>query len=330
MNIPTYNKKLLQNYYISNTLGKGGMSVIYLAVRKKDNFKCAIKLMNYESMSDLSIERFKEEIRITKKVDSPYVARLIDSCFDLENKEFWIAMELVDGTILKNVIERSGTLSKEDVVNYAKQITLGIKAIHKAGIFHRDIKDTNIMVTNLNQIKIIDLGIAIDNESQRLTQENKVIGSVHYMPGEIADYKEKGSVKIDIYSIGIVIYQMLIGCVPFSGDSHLKILAKHKEQSLPKIQNLKPTTSHGLINIIHRCLAKNPYDRYNNMNELYNDLSTCLKPERLSENIINFDQKQRKNLFEWLATRTGTIVIISVIVIILILLIITLILLFSF
>ncbi|UWD34465.1 serine/threonine-protein kinase [Mesomycoplasma molare] len=327
MNNLGYKKKLEEKYKILNMIGGGGMSTIYLAINKANKTKCAIKFMNSNLMDENNIKRFAQEIRIHKKINSPYVIKLLDYCFDRENREFWIVMELIEGTILKNVIERVGSLSKEEVVNYSKQIVLGLKEIHNAGIYHRDIKDSNIMVSTLNEIKIIDLGIAIDNESERLTQENKVIGSVHYMPGEIADYKEKGSEKIDIYSVGIVMYQMLIGSVPFTGYSHVKIISKHKYNPVPKIQVLKQTTSHGLINIINRCLAKNPDNRYRDMSELYRDLSTCLRPDRLAEKIIDYNKPEKKTFLDFWTGKMGNFILYTSLVIVLILLIIVIILL---
>ncbi|WGI36541.1 serine/threonine-protein kinase [Mesomycoplasma lagogenitalium] len=323
------NKKLNSKYKLLTQIGKGGMSVIYLAIKKDDNSKWAIKVMKSEQLDKTGITRFKEEIRISNKVNSPYVIKIDDYCFDPGNNEFWIAMEFVDGTILKNVIERVGSLTENETVNYAKQIVLGIDAIHKAGIYHRDIKDTNIMVSNLNEIKIIDLGIAIDEDSERVTKENNVIGSVHYMAGEIAEYKKKGSPKADIYAIGIVIYQMLIGNVPFTGDTYIKILAKHRESEIPNIKNMKPNTSNGLINVINKCLAKDPNNRYDNMEELYRDLSTCLDPKRMAENELVYKRKVKKGIADFLASKAGMITIWTIFGITLLLLIIVIILLYG-
>ncbi|WP_033161255.1 serine/threonine-protein kinase [[Mycoplasma] collis] len=290
--------KLNEKYQIITLIAKGGMANIYYAIRKSDNLSCAIKVIKLNSPDKKNlIKRFLEEIRIHSKIKSTYVAEIYETFSDSENDEYWIAMEYVEGVTLKNKIDEAGSLPQEEVVEYAKQIALGLKSIHDHNISHRDIKDTNIMITNLNEIKIVDLGIAIDDRTKRITAEQKVVGSPHYVPGEISIYKkEKSAIKIDIYSLGISIYQMLLGRVPFEGANFIEILDKHRNNPVPRIKSLKPTTSNGLINVILKALAKNPKDRYNNMKEFYNDLNTCLEPSRWNEEEISFKEKKTKSL----------------------------------
>ncbi|VEU59523.1 serine/threonine-protein kinase [Mesomycoplasma neurolyticum] len=323
-------KKLNENYQVFNLIAQGGMASVYYAIRKKDNLPCAIKLIKPTIVDkNVSIKRFKEEIRIHEKVKSLYVAKIYDTCFDELNQEFWISMEFVEGVTLKNKIEESGSLNEEDTVEYAKQIALGLKAIHDVNANHRDIKDTNIMITNLNEIKIVDLGIAIDDKTKRVTGEQKVVGSPHYIPGEISTYKrEKSSIKIDVYSLGITIYQMLLGRVPFDGENFIEILDKHRKAPVPRIKSLKPTTSNGLINVILKALAKNPKDRYNNMLEFYNDLDTCLDENRKNEQEISFKEEKPKKIVNLLESNKWFLILIISIAIIIIIIIVIIILLY--
>lgn len=302
-------KNLSEKYKILRKIGEGGMSSVYLAISKIDSLRYAIKVMQSPpNKKAINKKRFLEEIRIAKQIQSPYISKIFDSCFDETNDEYWMAMEYIEGEILKDIIERNGGLTVDLAVNYSMQIAEGMSDIHNSHIIHRDLKTSNIMIDNMNRVKIIDFGIAISRETERHTSTNKVIGSVHYLAPEILESKAINN-KVDIYALGILIYEMVIGKTPFYSDENLaphEIVLKQKNSKIISVNSLNPIIPQSLANIITKATAKKPEQRYESMRMVYFDLQTCLSQERALEEPIDLDRtKKQQSLIDFLASKKG-------------------------
>ncbi|MBE6122669.1 MAG: PASTA domain-containing protein, partial [Erysipelotrichaceae bacterium] len=191
-------------------------------------------------------------------------------------------MEYVQGRTLKQVVQARGALLKEEAVDIMKQLCSAIAEAHKRGIIHRDIKPQNVIVKADGTIKVLDFGIALAKGSMQLTQANNVMGSVHYLAPELAK-GESASVQSDIYALGIVLFEILTGDVPFKAESAVQVALMHMRNEIPDVRSINPTVPQSLENIVIRATAKDKTLRYSSCNEMLEDLRTCLKPERLNE-----------------------------------------------
>ena len=199
-----------------------------------------------------------------------------------DNGNFYIVMEYIDGQTLKQLIKKRGHLTVPEAIDIMLQLTDGLAHAHDSYIIHRDIKPQNIMILEDGMVKITDFGIAMAINASDLTQTNSVMGSVHYLPPEQA--AGKGStIKSDIYSLGILFYEMLAGTMPFRGETAVEIALKHIKDPMPSIRKINPKVPQSVENIIFKATAKNPKNRYNNVRELHNDLKTALDKDRANE-----------------------------------------------
>jgi len=202
-------------------------------------------------------------------------------------------MEHIEGDILKDYIARRSRLTADEAVDFAKQLSLGLAAIHKEGVIHRDIKASNIMVTYHGQVKIIDFGIAITEESDRLTRTDNVIGSVHYIAPEILD-QHPLTPQSDIYALGILMFEMLTGDVPFKESDAVKTALKHKKSVVPSVNKYFDTIPQAVANVVIKATAKDMDKRYKTMIALFKDLETSLDNSRMHEPILDLSAKQKK------------------------------------
>ena len=205
-------------------------------------------------------------------------------------------MEYVTGKTLKQVIRSRGPLVNEEAVDIMKQLCSAISEAHSRGIIHRDIKPQNVIVKADGSIKILDFGIATAKGSMQLTQANNVMGSVHYLAPELAK-GEAASPQSDIYALGIVLYEMLAGDVPFKADQAVQIALKHMREPMPDVRLINASVPQSIANVITRATTKDPNNRYGSCREMLQDISTCLRPERLNERklVLHEDiQKQKK------------------------------------
>ena len=205
-------------------------------------------------------------------------------------------MEYVTGKTLKQVIRSRGPLVNEEAVDIMKQLCSAISEAHSRGIIHRDIKPQNVIVKADGSIKILDFGIATAKGSMQLTQANNVMGSVHYLAPELAK-GEAASPQSDIYALGIVLYEMLAGDVPFKADQAVQIALKHMREPMPDVRLINASVPQSIANVITRATAKDPNNRYGSCREMLQDISTCLRPERLNERKLVLHeniQKQKK------------------------------------
>ena len=267
-------QKINDRYEIIKTIGEGGMANVYLANDTILDRKVAIKVLRGDLSNDEKfIRRFKREALSVSNLSHPNIVEVYD--VGEEDGNYYIVMEYIDGKTLKQLLQKRGALTLTEVIDIMCQLTDGLAHAHEAYIIHRDIKPQNIMIEDNGLVKITDFGIAMALNSTQLTQTNSVMGSVHYLPPEQANGKGS-TVKSDIYSLGILMYELLTGSVPFKGDTAVEIALKHMKEKIPSIRKQNPTIPQSVENIVLKATAKNPKNRYDTVRDMYNDLKTAL------------------------------------------------------
>lgn len=272
---------LNDRYRIIDTIGGGGMANVYLARDTILQRDVAIKVLRMEYANDDEfIERFRREAQSTISLSHPNIVNIYD--VGEEGDIYYLVMEYVKGMTLKQYIQKHAPLPVEQAVDFMQQIIAAIRHAHENGIVHRDIKPQNILVNDHGTIKVTDFGIAMALTGTTLTQTNSVLGSVHYLSPEQA----RGGMatkKSDIYSLGIVLFEMLSGRLPFSGESAVSIALKHLQSNTPSVKRWNPDVPQSLENVVLKATAKDPFHRYEDIQEMEEDLNTALLPERLYE-----------------------------------------------
>ena len=268
-------QKINDRYEIIKTIGEGGMANVYLANDTILDRKVAIKVLRGDLSNDEKfIRRFKREALSVSNLSHPNIVEVYD--VGEEDGNYYIVMEYIEGKTLKQLLQKRGALTLNEVIDIMTQLTDGLAHAHEAYIIHRDIKPQNIMIEDNGLVKITDFGIAMALNSTQLTQTNSVMGSVHYLPPEQANGKGS-TVKSDIYSLGILMYELLTGSVPFKGDTAVEIALKHMKEKIPSIRKQNPTIPQSVENIVLKATAKNPKNRYDNVRDMYKDLQTDLQ-----------------------------------------------------
>ena len=274
-------QKISDRYQIIKSIGEGGMANVYLAYDTILDRNVAVKVLRGDLATDEKfVRRFQREALSASSLSNPNIVEVYDVGED--NGEYYIVMEYIEGKHLKNLIKKRGKLSVSEAVDIVMQITDGLSIAHDSYIIHRDIKPQNIMVLENGLVKITDFGIAMAMNSTQLTQTNSVMGSVHYLPPEQASGKGS-TLQSDIYSIGILFYELLTGKLPFKGENAVEIALKHLKEPLPSIREELPNIPQSVENIIIKATAKNPKNRYADAREMHEDLKTCLSPSRNDE-----------------------------------------------
>lgn len=313
-------KNLNKNFEHFELIGQGGFGAVYSATYRKNGKRYAIKVLDCNDISRKIPNqiRFKNEIDLLKKVNSEHVVKIFGWFFS--GDESYIAMELVDGQSLKDKLKKQKKFTAEQTVSIAKEICQGLADIHKQEIVHRDLKPTNILFNSKNVVKLIDFGISLNEDSKRVTQDNKLVGSIQYIAPELILKSHSPSAQSDIYSLGIIMYEMLSGRLPFNSTDQQVIAMKHVNDPLPPLNGVNDMIPQAVENIIIKCTAKNIEDRYANCYELANDLKTCLNQNRVTESklIIDSKKKNKKSLFDKINSKRFTIILISVFAVLLI------------
>ncbi len=264
-------------YRLEARIGAGGMSTVYRALDETLQRQVAIKLMNREVASDSDqLERFRREARAVAQLSHPHVVGVIDAGED-EGRPY-IVFEYVEGETLKERIRRQGQLPVTEAVAYAIEIARALGAAHARHIVHRDVKPQNVLIDEEGSAKVTDFGIARTLDEEGLTADGRVIGTTDYVAPEQA-LGQPVTGQSDLYSLGIVLYEMLSGEVPYEGDSQVAVAMKHVREDLPDIQFKRPEVSASLAAVIDRATAKRPEDRYADDAELIADLEDVLAIE---------------------------------------------------
>lgn len=268
-------------YQIIRMIGEGGMANVYLANDTILNRNVAVKILRGDLADDEKfVRRFQREAIAASSLSHPNIVEMYDVGED--NGKYFIVMEYIEGRTLKSLIKKRGALTLSEVIDIMLQLTSGIACAHESYIIHRDIKPQNIMILDDGRVKITDFGIAMALNSNELTQTNSVMGSVHYLPPEQAN-GSGSTIKSDIYSLGILMYELLTGKVPFKGDNAVEIAIKQMKDKIPSVCEFNPEIPQSIENVILRACAKNPKNRYDSVSEMYNDILTALNPERANE-----------------------------------------------
>src|ERR687884_690517 len=257
-------------YVIERKLGSGGMADVYLAEDQELGRRVALKLLDDRHASDAQfVERFRREAQSAAGLNHPNIVSIYDRG-DAEGT-YYISMEYLDGRTLKELLVRNGPTPIPIAIDYARQILSALAFAHRNGIVHRDIKPHNIVVGPDGRLKVTDFGIARSGASQ-MTEAGSIVGTAQYLSPEQARGAPVDP-RSDIYSVGVVLYEMLTGKVPFTGDTPVEIAMKHLSQVPELPSELRPNIPHDLDAVVMRALAKDPEQRYGTAEEMDADLA---------------------------------------------------------
>jgi serine/threonine-protein kinase len=264
-------------YKLEAKLGSGGMSTVYLARDSTLDRAVAVKVMHREmSEQPDQLERFRQEARAVAKLSHPNVVAVIDAGEDGGHP--YIVFEYVEGETLKQRIARLGPLQTQEALAYAIEIARGLTVAHARNMVHRDIKPQNVLIDAEGRAKLTDFGISRQLEQDGMTATGRVLGTTDYVAPEQA-MGHGVDPRSDIYSLGVVLYEMLVGQVPFHADSQVGVAMKHVNEELPDVQQRRPEVSAAAALVVERATAKDPSQRYGEVGEMIDDLSTALEVE---------------------------------------------------
>ncbi|HIY57789.1 MAG TPA: Stk1 family PASTA domain-containing Ser/Thr kinase [Candidatus Tetragenococcus pullicola] len=274
-------KKVNDRYLILDSIGSGGMANVFLARDLILDREVAVKVLRYDFQNDqAAIRRFQREALAATELVHPNIVSVYD--VGEEAGMQYLVMEYVKGMDLKRYIQTRYPMEYSEIVNIMQQVLSAVALAHQHRIIHRDLKPQNILINEDGVVKIADFGIAIALSETSITQTNSMLGSVHYLSPEQA----RGGMatnQSDIYALGIILFEMLTGRVPFDGESAVTIALKHFQDEIPEIRMFDPNIPQSLENVVLKATAKEPADRYAQADEMNQDLDTVLSPERLNE-----------------------------------------------
>jgi serine/threonine protein kinase len=271
-------------YQIIEELGKGGMGKVYKAIDKKLNEEVALKIIKPEIASDKkTLERFNNELKFARKIAHKNVGRMYEL---MEEKgTHFITMEYVPGQDLRGLIRQTGQLTVGTALSIAKQVCEGLTEAHRLGVIHRDLKPQNIMIDKEGMARIMDFGIARSVSGKGITGAGVIIGTPEYMSPEQVESKETDQ-RSDIYSLGVILYEMVTGRVPFEGDTPLSVAVKHKTETPPNPKEINTQIPENLSNLILRCMEKDKEKRYKSAGEVRSELENIEKGIPTTEKVI--------------------------------------------
>jgi len=257
-----------ENFQIQAHMAQGGMSDIYRAFDLVNRREVVIKIPDQSMLGDpAQFERFQRELEVMKALDHPVILKGLGS--GKYNRVPYLVTEYVNGKSLRTMMESSASFSTDQAVSLARSIADGIAYCHKNDVIHRDLKPENILITAEGQPVIMDFGLALTKGSHRVTYSNlsATMGTPDYMAPEQID-GQRGDQRTDIYALGTILYEMLAGRTPFTGDTNMAIMAQHLNGTAPRLDKANSNVSPPIAAIVAKCLARNPDDRYPNMEAL--------------------------------------------------------------
>ncbi|HYV41034.1 MAG TPA: protein kinase, partial [Thermoanaerobaculia bacterium] len=269
---PQVGQLFAARYEIQSVLGQGGMGIVYKAHDRDLDDVVAIKTLRGDALSadPTLLDRFKQEIRLARRITHPNILRTHD--LGETNGLRYLSMEFVKGITLKALVEQDQLIPTPVALRISKQICAGLAAAHEVGVIHRDIKPQNIIIEPTGGLKVMDFGIARLTQERGMTSTGTVVGTPDYMSPEQArgvtlDFRS------DIYSTGVVLYELFTGTLPFEGDTPLAVVLKHVQESPPSPQAKNPKIDPKIAAIILKCMQKDPSDRFQSVNQLYEALT---------------------------------------------------------
>ncbi|MBR4241886.1 MAG: Stk1 family PASTA domain-containing Ser/Thr kinase, partial [Eubacterium sp.] len=281
-------KRLDGRYEVQEIIGVGGMSVVYKAYDNIDDRVVAVKILKDEFAKNEDFKRrFKNESKAIALLSHPNIVKVYDVNFG--ERLQYIVMEYIDGITLKEYINKQGAITWNDALFFMTQILKAVQHAHDKGIVHRDIKPQNIILLSNGNIKVTDFGIARFSRSDTKTLTEEAIGSVHYIAPEQAK-GEPTDEKADIYSLGVVLYEMLSGTVPFDADSAVSVALMQVQNDAKRLTDINPEIPLGLEQICIHAMQKNPIDRYQTASEMLIDIEEIINnPRTLFNYVSKFD-----------------------------------------
>jgi eukaryotic-like serine/threonine-protein kinase len=268
--------RLADRYAIEERVATGGMGTVFVATDERLGRRVAVKVLKEEFADDPRfVERFRREARAAGALSHPNVAGVYD--FGEDSDRHFMVMEMAPGRDLAQVLREEGQLSPDRVVRIGSQIAEALGHAHSAGLVHRDIKPANVIIGEKDKVKVTDFGIARAAGDATLTATGSVLGTAHYISPEQAAGDKIGPAT-DIYSLGIVLYEMLTGTLPFTGDSALAVAMRHVSDEVPRPSDLNRDVPDGLDRVVTKATAKVPEDRYANGSDLAGALTASLGP----------------------------------------------------
>lgn len=276
-------------YEIKREIGEGGAGKVYLAYDMVNDRQVAIKTANPNATMSNFNERFKKEAKILEKLDHPNIVKFYEM-IEVEKVKM-IVMEYVEGISLEKKLRQEMSLSIEEVLNYSRQILLALKAVHERKYFHRDIKTDNFHITVDGKVKLLDFGIVQETDDQDLTKQGSVIGTVSYLPPEIIMNPDMpANPRTEIYSLGIMLYQLLVGVKPFVANPSLSTVDKTNNlarkiinEPANELNNVDNSIPDEVNHFVMKMLEKNPADRYQNVDEAIADLKKIKSGKGMEE-----------------------------------------------
>lgn len=285
-------QRLANRYQILKRLGEGGMADVFLAHDELLNREVAIKVLRGNlALDPVALLRFQREANAASGLSHHNIVEVYD--VGEEEGHHYIVMEYVRGKTLKQLIQQRGALEKKEALAIMDQLVSAVNVAHKHNIIHRDIKPQNVLIKDDGTVKIADFGIAIVADALQLTQSDTVLGSVHYLAPELAR-GEAASMQSDVYSLGICLYEILTGEVPYRGDSPVQVAMKHLKEEMPSVLDFNPSLPMSIENIVIKATAKNRMHRYKTTDELLLDLKESL-----------LDKNKQAKRFEFMHEHVG-------------------------
>jgi len=268
-------------YKLIDEIESGSFGTVYIARDMESNCLYAAKIMHPEHARDSSLtSRFQREAYILQGLSDPHIVRIID--YGNDGDVYYIVEEFVDGQSLKYYITTSGRIEPLRALNYTKQIAEGLEAAHKHGVVHRDIKPQNILINNVGVVKITDFGMARGEDTATITGTDEFMGTPYYISPEQVDSGHLADTRSDLYSLAIVLFEMLTGRPPFEGGSIIDIIIKQKKERVPSICRIRPNLPADMDAFFQKALAKTPASRFQTPHEFISALEQLQKQVQAS------------------------------------------------